>query len=433
MRGVKKVKKQSILLTFSLLVILFSISAVNAADTYVNGSVAASGDGSSWEQAYKTIKEGYNGVTDSNTVNIAAGTYTGDDNKGIMVDKDITIQGAGQDQTIIDCEDLGYVFDVQADKTVNIKDLTITNGNCAGGAIPNSGTLTVERCEFTSNSATWGGAINNDGTLTVTNCKFNDNYATMTGGAIYNIGFLTVTGSNFWDNTADSNAGAIYGHCGYALVSWIKVTYSRFVGNIASNTPNDIYIMCDPEYGPYGLNVRYNWWGSNSEPTEKITGYYDPTVPSMWTPWLVMNINADPSTIYTGQTSTLTADVYTDSAGTDHSADAAQFFSGPQVTFTTDLGNVGSKSTTVNWILGMAIATLRGDEAAGMATVTAADGQVVSTTVNILQSPTVNAATSTNGTTNTDGTIGMHETGTPIVGLLLAFLMLVGGLVVSKR
>ncbi len=74
MRGVKKVKKQSILLTFSLLVILFSISAVNAADTYVNGSVAASGDGSSWEQAYKTIKEGYNGVTYSITVNIAAGT-----------------------------------------------------------------------------------------------------------------------------------------------------------------------------------------------------------------------------------------------------------------------------------------------------------------------------------------------------------------------
>ena len=122
-----------------------------------------------------------------------------------------------------------------------------------------------------------------------------------------------------------------------------------------------------------------------------------------YNPWLVMNINADPTTIYTGQTSTITADVYKDSANGDHSADASKFFSGPQVTFTTNLGNVGSKSITVDWNFGSATAILRGDEGAGSATVTAADGQVVSTIVNILQAPTVNAATTTAATGNTVG------------------------------
>ena len=99
-----------------------------------------------------------------------------------------------------------------------------------------------------------------------------------------------------------------------------------------------------------------------------------------------MNINVDPSTIYTGQNSRITANVYTDSNGTDHSADAAQFFSGPEVTFTTDLGNVGSKSVVVPWTLGSAFATLRGDEGPGIASVTAADGNVtLSTMVTILQ------------------------------------------------
>lgn len=66
-----------------------------------------------------------------------------------------------------------------------------------------------------------------------------------------------------------------------------------------------------------------------------------------YNPWLVLTLTAHPSTIYTGQNSLLTADVYTDAAGGDHRADAAMFFSGPQVTFTTTLGNVGSKFVTV--------------------------------------------------------------------------------------
>lgn len=169
----------------------------------------------------------------------------------------------------------------------------------------------------------------------------------------------------------------------------------------------------------------YNWYGTNNPSSDKFLRSNGTLV---YSPWLVLNIKAYPSTINTGQTSKITADVYTDSAGSDHSADALQFFSGPQVTFTTNLGNVGSKSVVVQWVNGAASAILRADEGAGIATVTATDYQTVKTFVTIFgasgNSTVVNAARNT---------IGMQTTGTPINYLIFAILMVMGGLVASRK
>jgi hypothetical protein len=166
--------------------------------------------------------------------------------------------------------------------------------------------------------------------------------------------------------------------------------------------------------------ATYNWYGTNTPDEAKFfvgngtINYY---------PWLVLTINANPSTITTGQTSTITADVYQDAAGGDHSADAAMFFSGPQVTFTTNLGNVGSKSVTVQWINGLATAILRADEGFGIATVTAADYQIVKTMVTILgASETSKAAVSAQS-------IEMQNTGIQLLGMVLAILMVLGGFI----
>jgi predicted outer membrane repeat protein len=277
----------------------------------------------------------------------------------------------------------------------NNGDLTVTGSNFTkntGVAIFNMGTATVTGSTFTENTAFEGGAINGQGSLTVINSIFTENTATGgNGGAIYFNGTnLAVTGSTFTENTAENYGGAICNN-GISTVTGsnftgnnatygkaigntgdLTVHYSRFVGNNVQQG-STIY-----NGSSNVIDLLYNWWGSNLGPGNAIIGNAN------YDQWLIMSINADPDTINTGETSLITADVYTDSEGTDHSADADQFFSGAEVNFTTDLGNVGSKSTTVDWNHGQAFATLRADEGPGTATVTAADGtEEVSTTVNI--------------------------------------------------
>jgi predicted outer membrane repeat protein len=99
-----------------------------------------------------------------------------------------------------------------------IQDLTLGRGSSNnGGAIYNSGTLSVLGCVFGNNTATsGGGAIYNNGTLNASNCSFNDNTAGSYGGAIANsvegvVGRLILTnGCQFGMNSAGSQGGAIF-------------------------------------------------------------------------------------------------------------------------------------------------------------------------------------------------------------------------------
>lgn len=209
--------------------------------------------------------------------------------------------------------------------------------------------------------------------------------------------------------------------------------YSQYGTNITEEQIDEIiaayHKWMDYETSvPSHTNAPYNWYGTNSDPGS------DKFLPGNGTinykPWLILSINADPSTIRVGQTSVITADVYRDSAGGDHSANVDQFFSGPEVTFTTNLGNVGSKSITVPWNNGFATVTLRADEGAGIATVTASDYQTVKTFVTILGDP--EPPIPPEPPVNPD-VIGMRDTGTPIGYILMALVLLIGGLVISNR
>ncbi|WP_281774307.1 hypothetical protein [Methanobacterium formicicum] len=170
--------------------------------------------------------------------------------------------------------------------------------------------------------------------------------------------------------------------------------------------------------------ATYNWYGTNApDPSKFFSGngtlnYY---------PWLVLNVNANPSTINPGESSTITADVFHDVAGGDHSKDASLFFSGSRVIFTTNLGNVGSKSVTVPWTNGLARAILRADEGAGIATVTAADYQVVQTLINI------QGASNSANAVSTTRTVGMKNTGQPLAGIVMSILLVLGGMISVRK
>jgi hypothetical protein len=95
------------------------------------------------------------------------------------------------------------------------------------------------------------------------------------------------------------------------------------------------------------------------------------------------------------------------------------------VTFTTNLGNVGSKIATALTIDGVATILLRGDEAAGTALTSAAlDLETMYLTVPVTPI-TVNAVTT--------NTVGMQNTGTPPVGIVLATLMVLSGFFRTRK
>lgn len=243
----------SLMLLSLTLIFNFCVSDVSAASgdiIYVNGS---SGN-DSWDGLSSTWTSGTNGpklsiknatgtVNDGGTVNIADGYYKGVGNTKITINKNMTIIGQSQTDTIINGTDSAWIFKISSGVTVTIENLTIANGYIfdGPGVIYNEGNLTLTGCNFLENSQQGSiemcvGPIYNKGTLTVTNSNFADNYACNSGGgAICNAGTLTVTGSNFTNNNG-------YG-CGGAILNWgtLTVTGSNFNDNNAYGAGGAIF------------------------------------------------------------------------------------------------------------------------------------------------------------------------------------------------
>jgi len=302
---------------------------------------------------------------------------------------------------------------------LNIIGSTI-QGNTApyGGGILNIGTLNVDASIIQDNTASGagssgGGLFNtrgfDEGRVTITDSTIQRNTAE-NGGGIYNSDILNIMGSTIQDNTA-TNGGAIFNDQVQDVYGTVLANFNRIVGN----SPNAI------QNNGSSVNAEYNWWGSNNPNfAVLIIGEVD------YIYWLVMTYSANPTVIQQGATSTLTADFRYDSNGAFHDPTAGHLPDGTPVTFTTNLGNVGSKSVIMGTINGIATAILRGDEAAGEALTSAIlDDQTLTATVTI--TPTVSAASSTTKT------IGMQPTGVPLVGIILAVLMVTMGCVMPKR
>ena len=114
----------------------------------------------------------------------------------------------------------GSVFTIPSGVVVTLQDLNIRHGDAyLGGGVNNQGTLTVQNCTFSRNSAYEGGGIyNSGGILTVQNSTFSENTSADFGGGIYNSGgTLTVQDSTLSDNAAATDGGAIYNGLGGTL------------------------------------------------------------------------------------------------------------------------------------------------------------------------------------------------------------------------
>jgi hypothetical protein len=154
----------------------------------------------------------------------------------LLVDKSVTINGAGADMLAVDGNTISRVFQIAAGTTVTISDFTIRNGhagttgggvdnesnatvtiiNCVlsgnaaglGSGVFNGGMLTIANSTVSGNTASSGAGAYNDGsgTLMVTNSTVSGNTATLAGGGIFNIGTVAIANSTLSDNAADLGA-----------------------------------------------------------------------------------------------------------------------------------------------------------------------------------------------------------------------------------
>ncbi|HJQ32801.1 MAG TPA: hypothetical protein VJ866_11505, partial [Pyrinomonadaceae bacterium] len=109
------------------------------------------------------------------------------------------------------------VFDVNSGAVAYVSDLNVTGGAAnSGGAIQNSGTLTLVGVSLYGNISTGGGgAVRNDGTLALVNSTLSGNSATdadADGGALLNAAGKTATLLNVTvtDNTAGRDGNGIH-------------------------------------------------------------------------------------------------------------------------------------------------------------------------------------------------------------------------------
>jgi len=180
------------------------------------------------------LREASNG----DTVYLCGGTY--DLTTGIQIRADwwaldeVSIQGAGDFETILDGDGDTRILIIYGNIDVSIRDLQFYDGFAdEGGAIcqDDSSNLLVENVLFDSNySESFGGAIGCTGgaSLTVLDSMFLDNVAELHGGAIdvHQDNGTIIRRSLFINNHSDEEGGALG-----ANGSDLTVTNSEFIGN----------------------------------------------------------------------------------------------------------------------------------------------------------------------------------------------------------
>ena len=287
----------------------------------------------------------------------------------------------------------GGAIDTVTSRTTLIitESLFKSNNAPVAGAISSIGTIKISGSTFDHNSASEGGGalITGAGPSTISKSTFSSNSAPR-DAAISTNGNLIITGSNFYNNQASISGGAIGVSSGDTQNAGdMIIKYSRFVGNTAGTTPQDIYLHYQSAASPtINLDATLNWWGSNTGPEPGRINADEGRVPSSdsYTPWLILSIKTNPTSINVGKSSIINADLYTDSAGGNHQADAALYPTSIPIKFTTNRGRLNNNGQTLNTYLksGSATVTLKAGSIPGTAKTTAqVDKQTVTSKITI--------------------------------------------------
>lgn len=215
-----------------------------------------------------------NGTT---TLNLGAGIYR--EGAEINVNRDMTINGAGDSQTIIsgdsDADGNGDHRIFYTDGNVTLSSMTIQDGAVpgwgnGGGIYANSGSLTINESTVSGNTADGygGGVFTYYAAVTVNDSTISDNVADQDGGALYSnysnsediiINNSTISGNStlndeggaFWSgyanveinnstisgNSSDTDGGAVWASGGT-----LTINNSTISGNTSADEGGGLYI-----------------------------------------------------------------------------------------------------------------------------------------------------------------------------------------------
>jgi len=265
-------------------------AAISNVCTLALGSMTSTVSGCTFDDNSATGTESYGGII-SNISRISGALITSTINACDFTNNTASLNGGAILNYInggfIDCSvtDCKFIDNVAA----------IFGGAIFNGALCN---LTVTNGTFTNNQARDGGAIATGGNCTISDSDFTNNTANGEGGAISNYWCnFTLNKSNLIGNTA-TKGGAIYCHN-----STGEIHFNRIVGNAA--TSNGTALYCNNQT----INATNNWWGTNINPITIENLIYVEDCSVYADPWVILMVNATPTTINNGETSIITADL----------------------------------------------------------------------------------------------------------------------------
>ncbi len=210
----KKLDRKILIPILIILAVFFLATSMQtdfAATVNVNNSTDGGG-----------IIEGLNNANNDDKILLEEGNYTGTNNTGLTINKNITIQGNGpREKVIIDAQKLNRIFSIGNDLNVTFINITFLNGNSSGGAIYcdhanlfDISEMNIINCIFKNNNGSAGGAIDiGADKLSIINSEFINNTASIQGGAIvfgYNhdaYSIIIIKNSNFINNSAFAGSG----------------------------------------------------------------------------------------------------------------------------------------------------------------------------------------------------------------------------------
>ena len=222
-------------------------------DLYVDNDLGNNNnDGRSWQYSVKTFDNALDLSSDGDSIYLANGTYSGEGNTKITIDKSVNVIGSGN--TIFDGQISNFIFNIPDNVKITFKNIKFVNAYkkpsywdnniVYGGALEiGNATVTIDNCIFADNVVdyeatmgrpTFGGAISNFGDLTISNSYFDNNLATSTsgifahGGSIYNKGKLVINSAIFNNSFSQDfgYGGAIYND-GDMIMNNSMITNSR--------------------------------------------------------------------------------------------------------------------------------------------------------------------------------------------------------------
>ncbi|MCX7420271.1 MAG: right-handed parallel beta-helix repeat-containing protein, partial [Planctomycetia bacterium] len=238
-----------------------SVDAIGTSGQVLGNEVVDSSASAGFQISLRAAIQEANALAGDDVIELGVGTYVltlggVQEDNAVSGDLDIRgldsliIRGKGIGQTIIDASGLpaatrDRIFQVMAGASLTLQGVTLQGGSVLGsedgGAIRNTGTLTILDSEIRNNaSQDTGGAIINTGTMTINRTTISGNTATATGGAILNTATMTILNSTLNNNTATSNGGAIANIAGAtATLEGVTVAANRSTSGAGGGIRND--------------------------------------------------------------------------------------------------------------------------------------------------------------------------------------------------